>query len=206
MLKNKKFLLTVILPIVISIIIGTLIISLNNDYILKTRAKAIVSEEMEQMTNELNELQKQKKELNYENADLEKQLEDNYILLEEIKVLTTELDEYVESINAANITISELDKSIAEKTQYNNNLSSLDTQKIGVSKSYSNVRLNVPSDIKSGRYRADGNGKILIYTIAGTLEDKQDLSLLDSHSYTFNISSGQYIKIEGTLSLTKLEN
>ncbi len=206
MLKNKKFLLTVILPILLSIIIGTLIIILNNDSILNTRAKAIVSKEIEQMTNELNELQKQKKELNYENADLEKQLEDNYILLEEIKVLTTELDEYIESINAANITISELDKSIAEKTQYNNNLNNLDTHKAGVSKNYSNTRLNVPNDIKSGRYRADGNGKILIYTIAGTLEDKQDLSVLDSHSYTFNISSGQYIKIEGALSLTKLEN
>lgn len=206
MVKNKKFLLSVILPVVLSIVIGTIIIILNNESILHTRAKAIVSKEINQMTDTLDDLQKEKKELLYKNADLDKKLDDNNILIEEINTLTTELNEYNENINSANITIAELDKSISEKTQYNNNLNSLDTQTIGVSRSYSNVRLNVPGDIKSGRYKADGTGKLFIYTIAGTIEDKQDLSVLDSHSYTFNISSGQYIKIEGTLTLTKLEN
>ncbi len=204
--KNKKFLLSVILPIALSIIIGTMIIILNNESILHTRAKSIVSKEMEQMTDSLDDLQKQKKDLQYQGADLDKKIDDNHILLEEINVLTEELNEYNESISSANTTIAELDKTIADKTQYNNNLNNLDTHTLGVQKNYSNVKLNVPGDIKSGRYKADGTGKLMIYTIAGTIEDKQDLSVLDSHSYTFNVSSGQSIKIEGTLSLTKLEN
>ncbi len=204
--KNKKFLLSVILPIAISIIIGTIIIILNNESILYTSARSIVSKEMELMQQDLNELQKTKKDLQYQSAVLDKKIDDNHILLEEINVLSTELNEYNEGIDSANITIAELDKTIADKTQYNNNLNNLDTQTVGVTKKYTNVKLNIPGDIKPGRYKADGTGKLMIYTIAGTIEDKQDLSVLDSHSYTFNVTSGQYIKIDGTLNITKLEN
>lgn len=204
MLRNKNFILTVILPVVISIIIGTVVILLNSTSILNTRAATVVLKEKQEMTNSINDLQKRKKELTYTQADLDKKLEDNRILFDEVTTLEAELKGYTEDAEAAKITIAELDKTIAEKTQYNNNLNNITSQSAGTTKKYTNIKLNVPADIPASRYKAEGTGKILIYTIAGTLADKQDLSLLDSHSYSFNISSGQYIKIEGTLSLTSI--
>lgn len=206
MFKNKNFILTIILPIIISIFIGIIIIVLNSNSILNTRAVAIIAQEKEQLSNDFTTLQKQKKDLEYTAADLDKKLEDNRILLEEITALNTELDGYNESITSANETIAELDKAIQGKTKYNDSLNNLDSQVSGTTKKYTNIKLNVPSDINAGRYKAEGTGKLYIYTIAGTLEDKQDLSILDSHSYSFNINSGQYIKIEGALSLTEILN
>lgn len=204
MLKKKNFILTVILPIFISIIIGILIVVLNSSSILKTQASAIVAGEKKQFKSEMAELKKEKKELNSEAAEYDKTLEENRLLLEEINALTTELNDYTSSIESAKETISSLDNSIAEKTSYNESLSSLSGNEEGSTKSYTNKKLNVPSDIKAGRYKAEGYGTVMIYTIAGTLQDKQNLSLVDTHSYTFDIASGQSLKIDGTVSLTEI--
>lgn len=204
MLKNKNFLLTVILPVIISLIIGILIIVLNNQSVLNTRALTQVLGEKNAMNSDISSLSKEKKELLYTQADYKKQIEDNRLLFEEIQALTTELNSYTESINSAKSTIAELDKTITDKKKYNESLNSLSKETQSGTKSYKNIKLNIPQDIAAGRYKAQGTGTILIYTIAGTLEEKQNLSVLDSHSYTFNITSGQSIKIEGTVSLTRI--
>ena len=206
MLRNKNFLLTVILPILISIIIGIVIIVLNSKSNLNTRAATIVMNEKRTMVTQTDALKKEKEELTYKSADYDKTIEDNRLLLNEINALTDELNEYTTDIEAAKETIVSLDNTINEKTAYNESLSAVSKGNDGSTKSYTNTKLNVPSDIKDGRYRADGSGTILIYTIAGTLEDKQNLSVIDSHSYTFNLISGQSIKIEGTVSLTEITN
>ena len=195
MLRNKNFLLTVILPIIISLLIGILIIILNSQSIINTKATTQVMSEKNEMNSNISSLSAEKKELLYTAADYDKQIEDNRILFEEIQALTTELNTYTESINSAHGTITELDNTIAEKKAYNESLDSV---------SYKNTKLNIPQDLTAGRYKAEGSGTLLIYTIAGTLEEKQNLSVLDSHTYTFNIASGQSIKIEGTVSLTKI--
>ena len=204
MLRNKNFLLTVILPIIISLFIGILIIILNSQSIINTKATTQVMSEKNEMNSNISSLSAEKKKLQYTAADYDKQIEDNRILFEEIQALTTELDTYTESVNSANLTITELDKTIAEKKSYNESLDSISTPTQSGTKSYKNTKLNIPQDLTAGRYKAEGSGTILIYTIAGTLEEKQNLSVLDSHTYTFNISSGQSIKIEGTVSLTKI--
>lgn len=204
MLKNKNFLLTVILPVIISLIIGILIIVLNNQSVLNTRALTQVLGEKNAMNSAISSLSQEKKELLYTQADYEKQIEDNRLLFEEIQALTTELNSYTESIDSAKSTIAELDKTITDKKKYNESLDSLSKETQSGTKSYKNTKLNVPQNIAAGRYKAQGTGTILIYTIAGTLEEKQNLSVLDSHSYTFNITSGQSIKIEGTVSLTRI--
>lgn len=206
MIRNKKFLLTVVLPILVSIAIGIIIIVLNSTSLLNTRAATTVLNEKNTMNGELDTLQSEKKELERTAADLDKQLSDNALLVEEINALNTRLNEYNTDIENANATIAELDKSIAEKTEYDNNLNSLETDSVGTTKSYKNVKLNIPTDLKGGRYKAEGDGTLFIYSIAGTLDDKQNLSLLDTHSYVFNITSGQSIKVEGTLTLTSLSD
>ena len=204
MLKNKNFLLTFFLPIGISLIIGVVIISLNSQSILNTKATAQIISEKNEMNSGISTLSAEKKDLLYTEANYNRQIEDNRLLFDEIQALTTELNSYVDSIDTANQTITQLDKTIAEKKAYNESLNSLSPQTQTGTKTYSNTKLNIPQDLAAGRYKAEGTGTLLIYTIASTLEEKQNLSVLDSHSYTFNLSSGQSIKIEGKLSLTKI--
>ena len=44
-MNRKKFLLTSVLPVAVSLVIGAVIIILNNNYVLNSRANAIVSGE-----------------------------------------------------------------------------------------------------------------------------------------------------------------
>lgn len=204
MLKNRNFLLTVILPIFISIAVGTVIIILNSTSLLKTRAAATIAGEMKQFTSEMSALKSEKKTLKKEAAKYDNELEANNIMLEEINSLTAELTDYTTAVEHAKETIESLDLTINDKTAYNESLASVSPDVAGGTKSYSNDKLNIPSDLKAGRYKAEGTGTIMIYTIAGTLQDKQNLSVIDTHSYTFDILSGQSLKIEGTVSLTEI--
>lgn len=204
MLKNKNFILTVILPIFISIVIGIVIIALNSQSVLKTQASAVVANEKRAMNSAMSDLKKEKKDLEKKAAEYDKTLEDNRILLDEVNALTAELNDYTTTIGKAKETSTALDTSIAEKTAYNESLSSMSGNNAGGTKSYTNVKLNIPSDLKAGRYKAEGKGTLMIYTIAGTLQDKQNLALLDTQTYTFDVTSGQSLKIEGTLSVTEI--
>lgn len=204
MLKNKNFILTVILPIFISIVAGIVIIVLNSRSVLKTQASAVVANEKRAMNSAMSDLKKEKKELEKKAAEYDKTLEDNRLLLDEVNALTAELNDYTTSIENAKETITALDTSISEKSAYNESLASMAGSDTGGTKSYTNVKLNIPSDLKAGRYKAEGKGTLMIYTIAGTLQDKQNLALLDTHTYTFDITSGQSLKIEGTLSVTEI--
>lgn len=205
MLKNKKFFVTAILPVIISVILGIVIVSVNNNLIINMRANATINNEKEQMQKDINDFEDKKISLQYTAADLDKKIEDDRILFEEIQALKKELEDYNTDIADAKTTIDQLDKNISEKTKYNANLDKLNNQSEVSEKTYTNIKLNVPGDVSAGRYIATGKGKIYIYTIANTLQEKQDLSLLDSNSYTFSISSGQYIKIEGTITLTNIK-
>lgn len=204
MLKNKNFILTVILPIFLSLAAGVVIISLNSSAVLKTEATTTIASEKKQMNEDMSKLKKEKKELSYKAAEYDKTIEENRLLLDELDALNNELNEYIKNIETAKATIAELDTSITEKTQYNESLNSLSGSDEGAVKSYTNVKLDIPSELKAGRYKAEGKGTLMIYTIAGTLQDKQNLSVLDTHSYTFDVVSGQSIKIEGTLSITQI--
>ncbi len=204
MLKNKSFILTVILPIFISLIIGILIIVLNNSAVLNTRAAATIAREKSSMNQNMSKLKKEKNELSHKEAELDKILEENKILINEITALTDEIDDYTVSIENAKKTITELDSAITDKTAYNESLKGLSQNNPQSKKTYTNKTLTVPLDISEGRYIAEGTGTLMIYTGSKLKDKAQDLSLIDTHSYTFDIQSGQSVKIVGTVSLTKI--
>lgn len=204
MLKNKNFILTVILPIFISILIGIIIIILNSQSILHTRATAVIASEKSSMNSSMSDMKKEKTNLLKKAAEYDKILEDNKLLLDEINSLTNELADYTESINNSNQTIKDLDTAIADKTAYNESLNSITQSTKGEKKSYTNKTLTVPLDISAGRYIAEGQGTLMIYTGTKLNDKAHDLSLTDTHSYTFDVKSGQSVKIVGTLSLTKI--
>lgn len=204
MIRNKNFLLTVILPIFISILAGIVIIILNSKSVLLTRATASVEAEKRTMTREMSELKSEKDDLTAISAGYDKTLEENKILVSEVTRLTEDLANCISEIEAAGLTIKELDSAIETKTAFNNSLDGIVASKPGDTLKFTNKKLNIPTDLKAGRYKAEGAGTLMIYTIAGTLQDKKDLSLTDTNTYTFDISSGQSLKIEGTLSITQI--
>lgn len=204
MFKNRSFILTVILPIFVSLIIGILVIVLNNNSVLNTRAAATIAQEKNSMTKDMAELKKEKNELSHKEAELDKVLEENKILINEITALTDELNDYTLSIENAKQTIAELDSAITDKTTYNESLKGLSQNNPQTKKTYTNKTLTVPLDISEGRYTAEGTGKLMIYTGSKLKDKAQDLSLIDTHSYTFDIQSGQSVKIIGTIHLTKI--
>ncbi len=204
MLKNKSFILTVILPIFISILVGIVIITLNSRAVLNTRASAVVAAEKNDMNSNMSSMKKEKSKLSKKAADYDKTLADNKLLSDEITALTGELADYNESIKNAKHTIAELESAIADKTAYKQNLGSLSDGKTGEKKTYTNKTLAVPLDLSAGRYIAEGKGTLMIYTGTKLVDKAHNLSLIDTNSYTFDIKSGQSVKIEGTLSLTKI--
>lgn len=204
MIRNKNFLLTVILPIFISILAGIVIIILNSKSVLLTRATASVEAEKRTMTREMSELKSEKDDLTAISAGYDKTLEENKILVSEVTRLTEDLANCISEIENAGLTIKELDSAIETKTAFNNSLDGIVASKPGDTLKFTNKKLNIPTDLKAGRYKAEGAGTLMIYTIAGTLQDKKDLSLTDTNTYTFDISSGQSLKIEGTLSITQI--
>ena len=204
MIRNKNFLLTVILPIFISILAGIVIIILNSKSVLLTRATASVEAEKRTMTREMSELKSEKDDLTAISAGYDKTLEENKILVSEVTRLTEDLANCISEIENAGLTIKELDSAIETKTAFNNSLDGIVASKPGETLKFTNKKLNIPTDLKAGRYKAEGAGTLMIYTIAGTLQDKKNLSLTDTNTYTFDISSGQSLKIEGTLSITQI--
>ena len=204
MIRNKNFLLTVILPIFISIIAGIVIIVLNSKSILLTRATASVEAEKRAMTHEMSELNSEKDELTAISAEYDKTLEENKFLLGEVTRLTEDLANCITEIENAGLIIKEIDTAIETKTAFNNSLEGVTASKPGDTLKFTNKKLNIPTDLKAGRYKAEGTGTLMIYTIAGTLQDKKNLSLTDTNTYTFDIASGQSLKIEGTLSITQI--
>ncbi len=204
MIKNKNFLLTVILPIFISIVAGIVIIVLNSKSILLTRATASVEAEKRTMTREMSELNTEKDTLTTDAAKYDKTIEENKLLVSEITKLTEDLAALITSIETANSEIKELDTAIETKTAFNNSLGGVTTSEPGSTLKFTDKKLNIPTDLKAGRYKAEGTGTLMIYTIAGTLQAKKDLSLTDTNTYTFDIASGQSLKIEGTLSITEI--
>ena len=147
MLKNKNFFLTVLLPVFISIIAGAVIIFLNNSSILKTQVSAVITAEKIQMNSEMSELKAQKKELSRIKAGYDKDLEKKRLLLDEIEAMTAELNDYTTAIESAKETILSLDVSISEKKAYNESLASMSSANTGGTKSYTNKKLNIPSDL-----------------------------------------------------------
>lgn len=203
-MSKKRFILTVVLPVCISLLIGILIIVLNNNFILNSRAIAIVASEKSNFNSQISELKKERDKLEGEIADYDKTLADNSLLTEEVEALKSELEHYVSDVDAAKARSEKLKVQITEKKTYLDSLSKIESETEGDSLKLSDGEYKCPSELPSGRYKAEGTGKLYRYSISNSLTLKEDLSTIDTHSYTFDLEAGETIKIEGTLTLTEL--
>lgn len=205
-MKNKKFLLTTVLPITLSLIAGILILTVNTEFTINMKARSIVSAEKKKFADDIDTLKSKKDDLTKQAAGYDETLLHNEQLYNEIEALGTTLNDYVTDIASAKDTIAELDIIIADKEAYCSSMTELQQETEGEIISLKSGDYKCPSQLKAGRYTAEGKGKIYLYSIANTLKEEAiDLATIDTHSYTFNISSGESIKIDGNVTLKKIE-
>lgn len=203
-MKRNKFLLTVALPILLSIIAGITIIVLNNSYIMNLRATAIVNKEKSEMNKEISDMISEQKKLKEDILGYDTILKEKKYAATEIEFFNKELNNYINDINNVSAKISEAEKKIEEKTNYLSSITDIPAEVKGEKKTLKAGEYKSPSELKPGRYTAEGKGTIYLYTISNSLRLKENLSLIDSHSYTFEINSGETLRIDGTVSIVEL--
>lgn len=204
MRNGKSFYITMI-PIIVSVVIGVLLLVFHNSIGTGSKAALMVAKEKSDMNSQLSELNSQIDDLNLEIAGYNQTINANSTLINEVTSLNNELDSYNADLENAKQKNSELNSQIAEKQEYLDNLSSIGSESgEGDSRELKDGEYKCPADLKSGRYRAEGEGTLYVYNIANDLTVRENLSTIDSHSYEFELSSGEKIKIEGTLTLTPL--
>ena len=204
-MNKLRFYLTIILPICLSVVLGILIVVLNFNSVLQSRTAAKVDKEKSDMQREISLLKERQKELEREEAKYDKIIEENETIISETNALSAELKAYDDDIARASEANDTLDKSLTEKQAYLSGLSDLPTVTDGKKYALKNGNYKCPSDIPSGKYRAEGTGKLYLKDISNRIKDRVDLSTLETGSYVFEISSGESVNTDGVITLTSLK-
>ncbi len=204
-MRNGKIFYITMIPIIVSVVIGVLLLVFHNSIGTSSKAALMVAGEKNDMNSQISELNSQIDDLNVEIAGYNQIINANSTLINEVTSLNSELDSYNADLENARQRNSELNSQLTEKQEYLDNLSSIGTDSAeGEARELKDGEYKCPADLKSGRYRAEGEGTIYVYNIANSLTVRENLSTIDSHSYEFEISSGEKIKIEGEVSITPL--
>ncbi|MGN0181826.1 MAG: hypothetical protein ACI4DP_05365 [Candidatus Ornithomonoglobus sp.] len=196
-MNRKKFILTIVMPVVISMLIGAIIIIFSNSFIIPPKARAVAGAEKSRLNTEMAALQKQKEAMENDIATYNNDIANKENLLAEIQERQSTLEDYKSELEETKAKIAEIDKQIEEKNNILNTLSDIKEETEGEAKVLEKGEYKCPADIAAGRYIIEGDAKIYLYSIANTLSKKEDLSTLDTHSFKFEITSGESLKIEG---------
>ena len=203
-MKRLQFYLTIVLPILLSFIAGIMILILNSNSILNTRAVTRVNSEKYRMQSEINEARAASNPLKREEAEYDKLIEDNRTLVDEIEHLKDELEQYKSDIERVTASNYELAASFEEKKSYLEGLSGVNNYVDGGKYKLSSKTYKCPADIPAGRYKAVGKGKLHLISISNKAKDSKDLATTESNTYVFDIASGESIRVEGSIELTEM--
>ena len=197
-MKTKtRFILTVVVPICLSVMTAIVVVILNSKSILHTRAEAIVEYEKKEIDDNIRDLKNEKKQLERKEAECDKLIKKNELLQSEIDALKKSIEDYDADIARAVKKDTELDKTIEQKQAYLEGLSGISPDTAGGTYKLSDGDYKCPADIPAGKYLAKGTGKLYIKDIANRRKDKADLSTIESNTYTFEIVAGESLTAEG---------
>ena len=200
-MQKKLFFFTIALPVFLALAAGVVIVVLNSKSILHTRAEARVAAERTAMTAEMDSMRAEQKDLKRDEAKYDKIIEDNKAMINNVEVLKSQIEQYNTDLENANQRNAELDNSISDNQSYLDGLNSIQPPIDGDERTLEAGDYKSPSDIKPGKYRAEGTGTLLLKNIANSQKDRVDLSTIDTHSYVFEIASGESINVKGEIKL-----
>lgn len=196
-MNRKKFILTIVVPVVISMITGAVIIIFSNSFIIPSKARTAAEAKKSALNAAMTELQSRKEELEKQIEDYDDDISNRESLLTEIQKRQDTLEDYESELEETQAKIDEIDSQIEEKNKILSTLSDIKEETEGEAKVLKEGEYKCPADIAAGRYTIEGDAKIYLYSIANTLSKKEDLATLDTHSFKLEISSGESLKIEG---------
>jgi len=166
----------------------------------------------EKLAGEIAVLEKSTVSLNERKSELEEEIQsietdlstkdtvNNYYM--EYKKTYDELTSEIADLEAE---LAQLDSELAEKQLQLDTLNGVKKEKEGRKFSLDNSEnYTCPDEIPEGRYRAKGNGTIVISTQTGKNLKSENLDTAYQNSYTFNIEKGQQIRVTGNVTLTTL--
>ncbi|MGM9937474.1 MAG: hypothetical protein ACI38A_09025, partial [Candidatus Ornithomonoglobus sp.] len=184
-MNRKKFILTIVMPIVISMLIGAIIIVFSNNFIIPPKARAVASAEKSRLNTEIAALQKQMEAIENDIATYNNDITNRESLLAEMQERQSSLEDYESELEEIEAKIADIDKQIEEKNNILNTLSDIKEETEGEAKELEEGEYKCPADIAAGRYIIEGDAKIYLYSIANTLSKKEDLTTLATHSFKF---------------------
>ena len=202
-MRKKVFYLTIALPVFLALIAGIVIVVLNSKSILHTRAEARVYEERNAMNSEMNSMREEQKILKRDEAKYDKIIDDNRSIINNVDALKSQIAQYDTDLENANARNAELDNSILENQAYLDSLNSIRETSDGEELVFKDCDAKSPDKIPPGKYRAEGSGILILKNIANMQKDRIDLSTIDTHSYVFEIASGESIKVKGEIKLVE---
>lgn len=168
-------------------------------------AKAEFKKELETMLEENKQLEKKKTELKNALAQTEQSIESKNEISAEAEEYETQLERLKEELNEVNRTLTELDESIQKKKEYIEQADNIKNPTKGRSFSASDKTLNCTEDIAAGRYIAEGRGNLLIYNSSNKLRISENLSAIDTNSFTFDIAEGESVRVTESVTFTTLK-
>ncbi len=168
-------------------------------------ARAAFKNELNDMKEENKQLEKEKRELKNSVSETERNIESKNEIAVEAEEYQTQLDALESELGEANRMLTEMDESIRKKKEYIGQADKIKNQKRGRSFTAYNKTLECDDDIQSGRYIAEGSGNLLIYNSSGTLRISENLSTIDTNSFTFDIADGESVKVTDSVTFTTLK-
>lgn len=170
----------------------------------KSQAKNNFKNELSALETENYKLEKKRSELKDSVSETESDIEAKNEIGLEAEEYINKLEATRQEVEAANQTLSNLETSIEKKQEYLKQADSIKPPVEGNILSVMSETLDCPSDISPGRYIAEGSGNLLIYNSSNKLRISENLTNIDTNSFTFDIESGESIKVTDSVTFTEL--
>lgn len=201
---NKK-----IKILIISVSAATLILAVAagffaHSYATKSSANERFENELSTLNADNYKLEKKRSDLKDSVSEIETDIENKNEIGFEAQEYSNQLEAIKQELETSNETFTELNDSIEKKQEYIEKADSIKTLVEGDTFSITSETLDCSADISAGRYIARGSGNLLIYNSSDKLRISENLSTIDTNSFTFDITSGESVKVTETVTLTEL--
>lgn len=200
---KKKILIAVILFVVIAAAVAVGFAA--HSFAVSRESAAEFKSALNSLIDENEKLEQRKEELKSNVSETEKNIESKNEIRTEADEYADRLNELKAQVDASNRTLTEMDASIKKKNEYIEKADGIKRLSRGRSVSLSDKTLKCSDDIAAGRYIAEGRGNLLIYNADNKLRISENLSSIDTNSFTFDIEEGESVKATESFTLTMLK-
>lgn len=205
-MNKKKFMLSAVLPIALSLILGASLLIYSGTHVMPSQIRAAASAKKSALSARAERLKADNRELADEIEGLEKELGQYREALDNINSQNERLNDYNAQIDEQSAAIDAVNAEIKERSELLASIAELPAETEGSEKKLGEGEYKCPSDIAAGRYEIKGDATVYLYSLANTLSKKENLATLDTHSFRLEIASGEQLKVEGgSVTLTEIK-